>query len=83
MHLPVRAGYAQYCCNFTVPLNKARVPCAGSRWLGEGKLLMSDSFPGQERSKLCLAQKVPLGVVLCIPPFNYPCALPAPCTTPC
>lgn len=39
---------------------------------------MSDSFPGQERSKLCLAQKVPLGVVLCIPPFNYPCALCAP-----
>jgi len=47
------------------------------RWLGEGKLLLSDSFPGQERSKLCLAQKVPLGVVLCIPPFNYPCAPPA------
>ncbi|KAK9837166.1 hypothetical protein WJX81_007685 [Elliptochloris bilobata] len=44
----------------------------GIRWLGEGKLLLSDSFPGQERSKLCLAQKVPLGVVLAIPPFNYP-----------
>ena len=98
----------------------------------QGKLLMSDSFPGQDRSKLCLASKVrppaslkrlvslqvvfqiaisvhcildtrccvarapcswdlraaeagrscmldagmlsqvPLGVVLCIPPFNYP-----------
>ena len=26
----------------------------------------------QDRTKLCLTQKVPLGVVLCIPPFNYP-----------
>ena len=24
----------------------------------QGKLLMSDSFPGQDRSKLCLASKV-------------------------
>lgn len=30
----------------------------GVRYLGEGKLLMSDSFPGQERSKLCLSSKV-------------------------
>eukprot|EP00898_Chlorokybus_atmophyticus_P008222 jgi/Chlat1/8400/Chrsp80S07834 len=44
----------------------------GVRILGEGKLLMSDSFPGTDRSKLCLSSKVPLGVVLCIPPFNYP-----------
>ena len=28
------------------------------RVLGEGKLLMSDSFPGQERSKLCMSSKV-------------------------
>mmetsp|Transcript_20634 Transcript_20634/g.62151 ORF Transcript_20634/g.62151 Transcript_20634/m.62151 type:complete len:496 (+) Transcript_20634:132-1619(+) len=42
------------------------------RFLGEGQLLVSDSFPGQDRNKLMLAQKVPLGVVLCIPPFNYP-----------
>lgn len=38
----------------------------------QGKLLASDSFPGQDRSKLCMASKVPLGVVLAIPPFNYP-----------
>ncbi|CAK0773666.1 hypothetical protein CVIRNUC_004089 [Coccomyxa viridis] len=44
----------------------------GVRYLGEGMLLNSDSFPGQDRSKLCMASKVPLGVVLCIPPFNYP-----------
>ena len=30
----------------------------GVRYLGAGKLLNSDSFPGQERSKLCLCQKV-------------------------
>lgn len=44
----------------------------GLRSLGEGQLLTSDSFPGQSRNKLCLVSKVPLGVVLCIPPFNYP-----------
>ncbi|CAD7704305.1 unnamed protein product [Ostreobium quekettii] len=44
----------------------------GVRYLGEGKLLTSDSFPGNERNKLCLESRVPLGVVLCIPPFNYP-----------
>jgi len=44
----------------------------GVRVLGEGKLLNSDSFPGQGRNKLCLVSKVPLGVVLAIPPFNYP-----------
>ncbi|XP_066313455.1 NADP-dependent glyceraldehyde-3-phosphate dehydrogenase-like [Miscanthus floridulus] len=40
--------------------------------LGEGKLLVSDSFPGNERNKYCLSSKIPLGVVLAIPPFNYP-----------
>ncbi|MCO5555556.1 hypothetical protein L7F22_009101 [Adiantum nelumboides] len=70
----------------------------GIRILSEGKLLVSDSFPGNERNKLCLASRVclwlfqtscaifslsraicvvllnqiPLGVVLAIPPFNYP-----------
>ncbi|VAH44336.1 unnamed protein product [Triticum turgidum subsp. durum] len=44
----------------------------GVRILGEGKLLVSDSFPGNERNKYCLSSKVPLGVVLAIPPFNYP-----------
>ncbi|EFN50637.1 hypothetical protein CHLNCDRAFT_37743, partial [Chlorella variabilis] len=44
----------------------------GVRFFGEGKMLTSDSFPGQDRTKLCLVSKVPLGVVLAIPPFNYP-----------
>ncbi|PNW75884.1 hypothetical protein CHLRE_12g556600v5 [Chlamydomonas reinhardtii] len=44
----------------------------GVRYLGEGQLLNSDSFPGNARNKLCLVSKVPLGVVLAIPPFNYP-----------
>lgn len=30
----------------------------GVRFLGKGNLLNSDSFPGQDRSKLCLVQKV-------------------------
>eukprot|EP00238_Polyblepharides_amylifera_P005820 CAMPEP_0196590148 /NCGR_PEP_ID=MMETSP1081-20130531/65725_1 /TAXON_ID=36882 /ORGANISM="Pyramimonas amylifera, Strain CCMP720" /LENGTH=496 /DNA_ID=CAMNT_0041913157 /DNA_START=316 /DNA_END=1806 /DNA_ORIENTATION=+ len=44
----------------------------GIRILNEGKLLAPDSFPGNDRNKMCLASKIPLGVVLCIPPFNYP-----------
>ncbi len=30
------------------------------RWFGfvQGQMLMSDSFPGQDRSKICLASKV-------------------------
>jgi glyceraldehyde-3-phosphate dehydrogenase (NADP+) len=44
----------------------------GVRVLGQGKILNSDSFPGNGRNKLCLVSKVPLGVVLAIPPFNYP-----------
>jgi glyceraldehyde-3-phosphate dehydrogenase (NADP+) len=42
------------------------------RVLSEGQLLTSDAFPGQPRNKLCLVSRVPLGVVLAIPPFNYP-----------
>lgn len=30
----------------------------GARVLGEGKMLTSDSFPGNERNKLCLESKV-------------------------
>ena len=30
----------------------------GIRMLGEGKVLVSDSFPGQERTKLCLESRV-------------------------
>ena len=44
----------------------------GVRALGVGEALNSDSFPGQKRDKLCIVQRVPLGVVLAIPPFNYP-----------
>ena len=44
----------------------------GVRVLGQGKVLNSDSFPGNGRNKICIVTKVPLGVVLAIPPFNYP-----------
>ncbi|KAL0358297.1 UNVERIFIED_CONTAM: NADP-dependent glyceraldehyde-3-phosphate dehydrogenase [Sesamum angustifolium] len=44
----------------------------GVRILGQGTFLVSDSFPGNERTKYCLTSKIPLGVVLAIPPFNYP-----------
>jgi glyceraldehyde-3-phosphate dehydrogenase (NADP+) len=44
----------------------------GVRLLAQGQLLASDAFQGADRTKLCLASPVPLGVVLCIPPFNYP-----------
>lgn len=44
----------------------------GIRILSEGKFLVSDPFPGNERNKYCLSSKIPLGVILAIPPFNYP-----------
>jgi glyceraldehyde-3-phosphate dehydrogenase (NADP+) len=40
------------------------------RIIGESQF--SDSFPGQSRNKLAVIHRVPLGIVLAIPPFNYP-----------
>ncbi|GJU98799.1 copia protein [Tanacetum coccineum] len=40
----------------------------GVRVLGEGTFLVSDSFPGNDRTKYCNFK----GVVLAIPQFNYP-----------
>ena len=37
-----------------------------------GDAQFSDSFPGQSRDKLAVSYRVPHGVVLAIPPFNYP-----------
>ena len=36
----------------------------GMRFLGEGKMLQADSFPGHNRDKICLETRVALGVVL-------------------
>lgn len=36
----------------------------GVRILGEGKFLVSDSFPGNERTKYCLTSKVYLNISL-------------------
>jgi glyceraldehyde-3-phosphate dehydrogenase (NADP+) len=37
-----------------------------------GEAQFSDAFPGQARNKLAVSYRVPHGVVLAIPPFNYP-----------
>ncbi len=42
------------------------------RFFARNTMLLSDAFPNTDRTKICLESKVPLGVVLCIPPFNYP-----------
>lgn len=44
----------------------------GVRFFARNTMLLSDAFPNTDRTKICLESKVPLGVVLCIPPFNYP-----------
>ena len=44
----------------------------GLRLLNQGQTFAPDSFPGEDRNKLCMSNRVPLGVVLAIPPFNYP-----------
>ncbi|MHB8293761.1 MAG: aldehyde dehydrogenase family protein [Acidimicrobiales bacterium] len=37
-----------------------------------GDAQFSDAFPRQDRNKLAISYRVPLGTVLAIPPFNYP-----------
>jgi len=44
----------------------------GVRILSKGDLFTSDAFKGNDRNKLCLSSRIPLGTVLAIPPFNYP-----------
>lgn len=44
----------------------------GVRFLGEGQLLLSDSFPGQDRTKICMSSKV-----LFNPPRNHPSSVEA------
>lgn len=43
----------------------------------EGEAIASDNFPGFKQNKLSFAQRVPVGVVLAISPFNYPINLSA------
>lgn len=38
----------------------------------QGESLRGDAFPGYKRNKVGMAYRVPLGIVLAIPPFNYP-----------
>lgn len=37
-----------------------------------GEVLYSESFPGFGKEKMAITQRVPLGIVVSIPPFNYP-----------
>lgn len=43
----------------------------------EGETIAADNFPGFKKNKLSFAQRVPLGVILAISPFNYPINLSA------
>ncbi|MFP5109281.1 NADP-dependent glyceraldehyde-3-phosphate dehydrogenase [Neobacillus sp. C211] len=42
-----------------------------------GESMKGDSFPGGSKSKIAIVERVPLGVILAIPPFNYPVNLAA------
>ncbi|MFC7395182.1 NADP-dependent glyceraldehyde-3-phosphate dehydrogenase [Scopulibacillus cellulosilyticus] len=42
-----------------------------------GESMKGDSFPGGSKSKIAIIERVPLGVVLAISPFNYPVNLSA------
>jgi glyceraldehyde-3-phosphate dehydrogenase (NADP+) len=43
-----------------------------------GESLWSDAWPGYEKTKLAIAERVPIGAVVAIPPFNYPVNETAP-----
>ncbi len=43
----------------------------------EGDAIGADNFPGFKKNKMSFAQRVPMGVVLAISPFNYPVNLSA------
>lgn len=42
-----------------------------------GEAIYGDAFPGFDKNKISMVNRVPLGVVLCISPFNYPVNLSA------
>lgn len=42
-----------------------------------GEVIYSDAFYGEEREKIAIISRVPLGVILAIAPFNYPVNLAA------
>lgn len=37
-----------------------------------GETIYGDAFPGFDKTKISIVDRVPLGVILCISPFNYP-----------
>ncbi|MEG2869698.1 MAG: NADP-dependent glyceraldehyde-3-phosphate dehydrogenase [Terrisporobacter sp.] len=43
----------------------------------EGETIAADNFPGFKKNKMSFTQRVPIGVVLAISPFNYPINLSA------
>jgi len=43
----------------------------------QGKIAYGDSLPGGKKEKMSLVERVPLGVVVAISPFNYPINLAA------
>ena len=45
---------------------------ADTRTLFSGETILGDAFEGYTKEKISMTYRVPLGVVLCISPFNYP-----------
>lgn len=38
----------------------------------QGEEMTGDAFPGYEKTKMAIVERIPLGVILAISPFNYP-----------
>ncbi|MFN3477156.1 MAG: aldehyde dehydrogenase family protein, partial [Candidatus Methylomirabilales bacterium] len=43
---------------------------------GEGRRLLGETTPSELPDKFCMTIRVPLGVVACITPWNFPMAIP-------
>lgn len=43
---------------------------------GEGRRMLGDTTPSELESKFCMSVRMPIGIIACITPWNFPMAIP-------